>query len=61
MGIKKQRFGPVGGKVNYSWDIDEGRFDYVPSDDDATEEDVKSDKIIDAKDRFVKKDNSDVF
>lgn len=33
--IKKQRFGPVGGKLNYSWDINTGTFTYIPSSDDA--------------------------
>lgn len=60
IGIKKQRFGPVGGKVNYAWDIDTGTFIYVPSEDDATPEEVKQSNIIDAKDRF-KGDKSDVF
>lgn len=60
IGIKKQRFGPVGGKVNYAWDIDTGTFTYVPSEDDATPEEVKQSNIIDAKDRF-KGDKSDVF
>ena len=60
IGIKKQRFGPVGGKVNYAWDIDTGTFTYVPSEDDATPEEVKQSNIIDAKDRF-RGDKSDVF
>ena len=29
MGIKKQRFGAVGGRLNYSWDIDTGEFTYL--------------------------------
>lgn len=64
IGIKKQRFGPVGGKVNYSWDIDTGIFTYVPSEDDATDEEERSEKIVDAKNKFEKgktKDKSDVF
>lgn len=63
LGIKKQRFGPVGGKVNYAWDIDIGSFEYIPSTDDATAEEPKNDKIIDAKDKFGKKnkDKEDVF
>lgn len=60
IGIKKQRFGPVGGEVNYSWDIDTGTFVYVPGENDATAEEVKMGKIIDAKDKF-KGDKSDVF
>jgi replicative DNA helicase len=45
IGIKKQRFGPVGGKVNYAWDIDTGTFTWVPSEDDAVDPD-KRDKVI---------------
>ena len=32
MGIKKQRFGVVGGKLMYEWDINTGTFTYMPSD-----------------------------
>ena len=32
MGIKKNRFGAMGGKLNYIWDIDNGTFTYLPSD-----------------------------
>lgn len=35
MGIKKQRFGVVGGKLMYEWDINTGTFTYMPSDDSA--------------------------
>lgn len=35
MEIKKQRFGSVGGKLNYQWEIDTGAFIFVPADDDA--------------------------
>lgn len=34
MQVKKKRFGAVGGKVTYQWNIDTGDFVYVPSDDD---------------------------
>lgn len=37
MEIKKQRFGPVGVKVSYNWDIDTGTFTYISSADDTTE------------------------
>jgi hypothetical protein len=30
MGIKKQRFGAVGGKLKYRWNIDTGVFEFVP-------------------------------
>ena len=61
LGIKKQRFGPVGGEVNYSWNIDIGEFVYVPADGDFSEEEPTSSKVIDARDKFGKRDNSDVF
>lgn len=35
IGIKKQRFGSVGGKLLYQWDIDLGDFANIPSLDDA--------------------------
>lgn len=35
MGIKKSRFGSVGGKLNYHWDIDVGEFEFIPAEDDA--------------------------
>lgn len=31
IGIKKQRFGAVGGKLNYTWNIDTGEFLYIPT------------------------------
>ena len=58
IGIKKQRFGPVGGKLKYSWNIDKGIFDFVPSYDD--------DQAIDRTERQIKHerkniDKTDVF
>ena len=35
MEVKKQRFGLIGGKLAYKWDINTGVFDYVASYDDA--------------------------
>lgn len=35
MEVKKQRFGSVGGKLNYQWEIDTGNFIYIPAEDDA--------------------------
>lgn len=35
IGIKKNRFGSVGGKLIYNWDIDKGEFEFIPSYDDA--------------------------
>ena len=60
IGIKKQRNGIVGGKVKYLWDIDKGVFDWVPSEDDATTVEEKTDKIVDASKKFGV-DKSDVF
>ena len=31
--VKKQRFGAVGGKLNYAWDIDTGQFTFIPTAD----------------------------
>lgn len=58
MGIKKQRFGVVGGKLKYNWDINTGVFTFIPSYDDAqprekTEKQVKTQrKEIDQTDIF---------
>ena len=59
LGIKKQRFGKVGGKLKYVWDIDLGQFTWIPSYDDATPAQVRDDKIVDIKSKF--KDKSDIF
>lgn len=59
IGIKKQRFGMVGGKLNYQWDIDKGDFTFIPSYDDAQPR-AKTEKKV----RAVKKkyeDAEDVF
>lgn len=36
MGVKKQRFGVVGTKLKYSWDINTGTFKYIPTYDDSS-------------------------
>lgn len=59
LGIKKQRFGKVGGKLKYVWDIDMGTFTWIPSYDDAMPETARNDKIVDIKSKF--KDRADVF
>lgn len=59
IGIKKQRFGSVGGKLHYAWDIDVGAFTWIPSYDDATATDKKESKIIDIKSKY--KDKEDLF
>ncbi len=47
--VKKQRNGAVGGKLNYQWDINTGKFTFIPSYDDAepvmrTEQRVKEER-----------------
>lgn len=59
IGIKKQRFGAVGGQLNYQWDADKGEFVFVPSFDDAEEEEVTEKKV--KKMRKQHKDKADVF
>ena len=59
MGIKKQRFGAVGGKLNYTWDIDTGNFTFIPSFDDAQPRETTEKQVKDAKKKF--KDKADVF
>lgn len=36
MGVKKNRFGPLGKELNYLWDIDTGEFTYVPTENKAS-------------------------
>lgn len=59
MGIKKQRFGSVGGKLNYTWDIDTGTFTFIPSYDDAQPTSVTDDKVIDIRKAY--QDKEDLF
>lgn len=57
--IKKQRFGAVGGKLNYAWDINTGTFTFVPSYDDAEPRKKTERKTREVKKQF--KDKEDVF
>lgn len=57
--IKKQRFGPVGGKLTYSWDINTGEFAFIPTYDDAEDSEVTETKIEKIKKQF--NDKVDVF
>lgn len=60
MEVKKNRYGGVGGKLAYSWDIDTGTFTYLPVTDDAIQEEKENVK----KNRQRKKaetDKEDVF
>ena len=59
IGIKKQRFGAVGGKLFYAWDIDTGQFTFIPSYDDAERPERTESKIVDIKSKF--KDKEDLF
>ncbi len=59
MEIKKQRFGRVGGKLNYKWDIDTGEFTFVPSYDDAEPVERTERKVREVKKQF--NDKKDVF
>lgn len=64
IGIKKQRFGPVGGKLNYTWDIDMGEFTYMPSENDpieSTRQSRESHTPTGSNSKPVKKDKEDVF
>jgi len=62
IGIKKQRNGRVGDTLKYSWDIDKGTFEWIPSTDDTPEElkEATEEKVQEQKDRF-KNDAGDIF
>ena len=59
MEITKNRFGPVGGKLNYVWDINTGNFTFVPSEDDAEPRQRTERKTKEVKKQY--KDKEDVF
>lgn len=59
MQVKKQRFGSVGGKLTYQWDIDTGVFEFIPSYDDAQPKEVTEKRVKKARAQFV--DKEDVF
>lgn len=59
MEVKKQRFGSVGGKLNYQWDINTGSFIFVPSEDDAEPKQRTERKVREVKKQY--KDKEDVF
>lgn len=60
MEIKKQRFGAVGGKLNYSWDIDTGAFMFTPSYDDAEPQQKTERKVREVNKKYTA-DKEDVF
>lgn len=59
IGIKKSRFGKVGGKLKYNWNIDKGEFQYIPSYDSAEDKEVSHTKVTAIKKKFD--DKSSVF
>ena len=60
MTVKKQRFGAVGCKLNYQWDINTGTFTWVPAEDDATRPE-KREKAIKHERKKFSCDKEDVF
>ena len=60
MEVKKQRFGSVGGKLNYQWDINTGKFVFVPSYDDVEPRQKTEKKVKEVKKQF-KGDKEDIF
>ena len=60
MEVKKQRFGSVGGKLNYQWDINNGSFLFVPAEDDAEPKQKTERKVREVKKKFSG-DKEDVF
>jgi replicative DNA helicase len=59
MGIKKQRFGAVGGKLLYQWDINTGLFTNIPSYDDAQPKERTERKVREVRKQF--NDVADIF
>ena len=59
IGIKKQRFGAVGGQLNYQWDADKGEFVFVPSYNDAEDEEKTERRVKRMKKQMT--DKEDVF
>ena len=59
IGVKKQRFGPVGGQLNYQWEVDTGDFVFIPSYDDAEPKEKTERKVKKAKKKY--RDVKDVF
>ena len=59
IGIKKQRFGKVGGKLKYNWNPNKGEYQFIPSYDDAEPKARTERKVKEVKSKF--KDKADVF
>lgn len=58
-GIKKHRDGSSGGKLIYNWDVDNGIFSYVPSDEDSIKSVHRQEKTKEITKSFG--DGTDVF
>lgn len=59
MDVKKQRFGSVGGKLYYNWNIDMGDFQNIPSYEDAEPRSRTERKVSEVRNQY--KDKEDVF
>lgn len=59
IGVKKQRFGAVGGKLLYNWDINTGEFSYIPHDGDAQSRSKTHEAV--QRERKKYQDKEDVF
>lgn len=59
IGIKKQRFGSVGGKLQYDWDINSGTFTPIASYDDAQPREKTERKVREIRKKFT--DKTEVF
>ena len=59
--IKKQRNGPVGGKLTYSWSIDTGEFTFCPNYDDVQPNEKSDKQIKETKKKFNDSDKRDIF
>lgn len=59
LGIKKQRFGAVGGKLMYHWNPDIGDYQFIPSYTDAEPKERTERKVKETRNKF--KDKANVF
>lgn len=59
MTVKKQRFGAVGGKLTYHWDINTGEFEFIPTYDDVEDNRTTERKVAEGKKSYG--DQTDVF
>ncbi len=59
IGVKKQRFGRVGDKLRYTWDIDSGEFTFLPSYDSPISETAKIRRIDETRHKF--KTTTEIF